>query len=65
MANEPCCPHCDRVRLFHTGALWMCSRCGLMITKHALLVDSANAGQGSRRGEDGPGEAGLTERASG
>jgi hypothetical protein len=43
----------------------MCSRCGLMITKHALMVDSANAGQGSRRAEDGMGDAGLTGRTSG
>jgi ribosomal protein L37AE/L43A len=45
MANEPSCPHCHKVRLFHTGALWMCPDCGLMITKHALAADSSKAGR--------------------
>jgi ribosomal protein L37AE/L43A len=60
MANEPCCPHCHRVRLFHTGALWMCPRCSLMITKHALAAESDGTGQGDRHGEDGTREDGVT-----
>ena len=40
MADQPSCLHCYRTSLFHTGALWMCPRCGLMITKHALAAET-------------------------
>lgn len=40
MTDQPSCPHCREIRLFHTGALWMCPRCGLMITKHALAAET-------------------------
>jgi ribosomal protein L37AE/L43A len=44
MADTPSCPHCRETRLFHTGALWMCPRCSLMITKQALAADLAAHG---------------------
>ncbi len=59
MADEPSCPHCRVTRLFHTGALWMCPGCGLMITKHALAADTAGAGREILRSEDRTGADGL------
>lgn len=51
MAKDTNCPDCPRVSLIHTGAFWICPRCGLMITKHALATEIMRAGR-----EDGPGE---------
>jgi ribosomal protein L37AE/L43A len=53
MAKDANCPNCDRVSLIHTGAFWLCPRCGLMITKHALAAEIMRAGR-----EDYPGEEG-------
>ena len=49
MAKDAHCPNCHRVSLTHTGAFWLCPRCGLMITKHALAEEIMRAGR-----EDGP-----------
>lgn len=52
MAKDANCPNCNRVSLTHTGAFWICPRCGLMITKHALAAEIMRAGHGERPGED-------------
>lgn len=52
MANTAYCPNCDRVGLVHTGAFWICPRCGLMITKRALAAEIMRTGGGNRPGED-------------
>jgi ribosomal protein L37AE/L43A len=58
MAQDPACPYCRKTRLIHTGALWMCPGCGLMITRHALAAETGAsrpvAGTGQPDGPDGP-----------
>jgi hypothetical protein len=51
MAKDANCPNCPRVSLIHTGAFWICPRCGLMITKHALAAEIMRSGRG-----EGPGD---------
>ncbi len=52
MAEQANCPNCDGAGLVHTGAFWICPRCGLMITKHALAAETMRAALGDVPGEE-------------
>jgi len=52
MAKDANCPNCDGVSLIHTGAFWICPRCGLMITKHALAAEIMRTGRADRPDEE-------------
>lgn len=53
MAHDANCPSCHRVSMIHTGAFWVCPRCGLRITKHALAAEIMRAGRENGLGGDG------------
>jgi transcription initiation factor TFIIIB Brf1 subunit/transcription initiation factor TFIIB len=38
------CPRCRQSRLYPTGAFWICSACGLVITEQALHYEQDSEG---------------------